>query len=133
MSKLTALELAVAEAIAREYPDATAALLGQLQNAVVTNRDFTGAGFFTEFDVPRDGPPAKDVIGPVGNIRSLVGPARYPLEFMLYVSGGYAEMIEAYSFEDGYDDLDLLTAEFTPPTESDFQIVEAALPATLEK
>ncbi|WP_419318024.1 hypothetical protein ACN2C7_15615 [Caulobacter sp. ErkDOM-E] len=124
MSKLTALELAVAEAIARQYPDATKALLEQLQSAVVAKRDFTGVGFFTEFDVPRDGPPAKDVAGPVGHIRSLVGPEQYPLEFMLYVRGGYAEMIEAYSFEDGYGDLDLLTAEFTPPTESDFQTVE---------
>ena len=125
MSKLSDLELAVAEAIAREYPDATEALLEQLRGAVVTSRDFTGVGFFTEFDVPKDGPPAKDVIGPVGTIRSLVGPERYPLEFMLYVRGGYAEMIEAYSFEDGYGDLDLLTAKFTPPTESDFQVVEA--------
>lgn len=129
MSKLTALELAVAEAIAREYPEAMEALLGQLQNAVVTNRDFTGVGFFTEFEVPKDAPPAKDVIGPVGNIRSLVGPERYPLEFMLYVREGYAEMIEAYSFEDGYGDLDLLTAEFTPPVEIGFQTVEAARPA----
>jgi hypothetical protein len=123
MSKLTALELAVAEAIAREYPDATETLLGQLQNAVVTNRDFTGVGFFTEFDVPKDGPPARDVIGPVGTIQSLVGPERYPLEFMLYVRDGYAEMIEAYSFEDGYGDLDLLTAEFTPPIGVIFQKV----------
>jgi len=125
MSKLTALELAVAEAIAWEYPDATGALLGQLQNAVVTSRDFTGVGFFTEFDVPKDGPPAKDVIGPVGTMRSLVGPEHFPLEFILYVRGGYAEMIEAYSFEDGYGDLDLLTAEFTPPVGIIFQKVEA--------
>ena len=125
MSKLTDLELAVAEAIAREYPDATEALLGQLRGAVVTRRDFTGVGFFTEFDVPKDGNPAKDVIGPVGNVQSLVGPERYPLEFMLYVRDGYAEMIEAYSFEDGYGDLDLLTAEFTPPAEITFQKVEA--------
>jgi hypothetical protein len=121
MSKLTALELAVAEAIAREYPDATETLLGQLKGAVVTSRDFTGVGFFTEFDVPKDGPPAKGVVGPVGNIRSLVGPELYPMEFMLYVREGYAEMIEAYSFEDGYGDLDLLTAEFTPPIGIIFQ------------
>lgn len=121
MSKLTALELAAAEAIAREYPEATEVLLEQLKGAVVTSRDFTGVGFFTEFDVPKDGPPAKDVVGPVGNIRSLVGPELYPLEFMLYVRDGYAEMIEAYSFEDGYGDLDLLTAEFTPPIGIIFQ------------
>lgn len=125
MSKLSDLELAVAEAIAREYPGATEALLEQLRDAVVTKRDFTGVGFFTEFDVPKDTPPAKDVVGPIGNIRSLVGPERYPLEFMLYVRGGYAEMIEAYSFEDGYGDLDLLSAEFTPPVEITFQKVEA--------
>ena len=44
-----------------------------------------------------------------------MGPDAYPLEFMLYVKDGYAEMIEAYSFFDGYGDLDLLTASFTAP------------------
>lgn len=34
---------------------------------------------------------------------------------MLYVKDGYAEMIEAYSFLDGYGDLDVLTAPFTEP------------------
>jgi hypothetical protein len=117
MSKFTDLEHAVAEAIARQFPDATTALLEQLQKAVVTSRQFTGVGFFTEFEVPRDLPMAELAFGPIGHIRSLVGPERYPLEFMLYVNDGYANTIEAYSFEDGYGDLDLLTADFTPPTE----------------
>lgn len=121
MMKFTELESAVAEAIARQYPSATKALLEQLQEAVVTSREFTGVGFFTEFSVPKDTRAAPDAIGPIGTIRSLVGPAQYPLEFMLYVRGGYAEMIEAYSFEDGYGDLDLLTADFTPPIAAEVQ------------
>jgi len=121
MSMFSALELAAAKAIARQFPNATTALLAQLEKAVVTDRRFTGVGFFTEFEAPKDLPAAQLAFSPIGHIRSHVGPGRYPLEFMLYVNDGYANTIEAYSFDDGYGDLDLLTAAFTPPTEPEFQ------------
>ncbi|MNH49595.1 hypothetical protein D3C85_1210560 [compost metagenome] len=117
MIALTSLELAVSEAIARQFPEAAEAISAQLASASVTAREFTPTGFFTEFDVDRATPPAPTMIGPVGYISSLVGPNRYPMEFMLYVWDGYAEMIEAYSYGDGYRELDLLSAEFSDPQE----------------
>jgi hypothetical protein len=117
----SALEQAAFQAIAGQFPLAEAALLAQLSEARVTNRDFTGLGFFTEFEVPRRVAPTTGLASPIGTIRAFVGPDRYPLEFMLYVTDGYAHTLEAYSFEDGYGDLDLLTAEFTPPIEVYFQ------------
>jgi len=120
MIALSSLERAVSEAIGRQFPEATAAVLGQLATASVTEREFTPTGFFTVFDVDRTMPPAPTMIGPVGDVASLVGPARYPMEFMLYVRDGYAEMIEAYSYGDGYGDLDLLAAEFTQPAETKY-------------
>jgi hypothetical protein len=115
------LERAVFQAIAGQFPQARAALLEQLSEARVTNRDFTGVGFFTEFEVPRRIPPAAGLANPIGHVRSSVGPDRFPLEFMLWVTDGYAHTIEACSFEDGYGDLDLLTADFTPPVAAEFQ------------
>jgi hypothetical protein len=114
-SALTPLERAVAKAISRQYPEATAKLLSQLATATVTSREFTGSGFFTEFNVLRSTPAAPTAIGPIGLVGSLVGPSRYALEFMLHVSEGYAHMIEAYSYGGGYGDLDLLSAEFSDP------------------
>ena len=38
---------------------------------------------------------------------------------MIFVRDGYAVMMEAYSFGDGYGDLDIITAAFTPPMPRD--------------
>lgn len=116
MQKLSALEMGVALLLAEQVsPADSQALIAQLKTAEVTARDFTGVGFYTEFSVDRALPPAVVTVSPGGWVRSEVGPDAYPLEFMLYVKNGYAEMIEAYSFFDGYGDLDVLTASFTEP------------------
>lgn len=120
MIALSSLERSVAEAIGRQFPEATAAILEQLATASVTEREFTPTGFFTCFDIDRATPPAPTMIGPVGDIASLVGPAGYPMEFILYVRDGYAEMIEAYSYGDGYGDLDLLAVQFTQPAATQY-------------
>lgn len=90
-------------------------LVQQLATAQVTLREFTGYGFYTEFDVDQGLAAEGVTASPGGWVRSFVGPAAYPLEFMLYVRDGYANMIEAYSHGNGYGDLDLLTTSFTPP------------------
>lgn len=119
MPDFTKLELAAAQAISRQFPADADALLAQLNSAVVTSREFTGVGFFTEFDVDRSLPPIASRKNPIGWVTSQVGPDRYELEFMIFAREGYAVMIEAYSFGYGYGDLDLLTAAFTPPTPRD--------------
>ncbi|WP_292086688.1 hypothetical protein [Brevundimonas sp.] len=116
MKQLSALEMAAAVVLAKQVSlDGGHALVEQLKTAEVSCREFTGVGFYTEFSVDRALPPAVVTVSPGGGVRSEVGPDAYPLEFMLYVKEGYAEMIEAYSYFDGYGDLDVLTAAFTKP------------------
>ncbi|MFZ0268727.1 hypothetical protein [Caulobacter sp.] len=116
MTQLSALEIAVSALLAKQVcPDESEALVEQLKSAKVSARDFTGLGFYTEFSVDKSLAPVTVTSSPAGWVRSEVGPNAYPLEFILYVRDGYAEMIEAYSFFDGYGDLDLLTAAFTAP------------------
>lgn len=116
MKQLSALEMAVALLLAEQVsPDDSQALIAQLKTAEVSAREFTGVGFYTEFSVDRALPPAVVTVSPGGWVRSELGPDAYPLEFMLYVEDGYAVMIEAYSFFDGYGDLDVLAASFTEP------------------
>jgi len=115
-TSLSALEAAAGLVIARQISrDDGTALIEQLQSATVTSREFTGFGFFTEFEVNRSLPQADVARCPDGWVEAKVGPDAYPLHFMLYVRDGFAEMMEAYSYMDGCGDLDLLTAEFTPP------------------
>ena len=124
MTALSPLEMAAASMVAAQIsPNESAALIAQLETAKVTLREFTGVGFFTEVAVDRTLARAEVTESPGGWVRSLVGPEKYPLEFMLYVKDGFAEMIEAYSFFDGYGDLDLLTCDFTLP--------EAVIPTRL--
>ncbi|MBL0948736.1 hypothetical protein [Brevundimonas sp.] len=116
MKQLSALEMAAAVALAEQIsPDESRALIEQLRTAEVSAREFTGVGFYTEFTVDKSLQPAVVTVSPGGWLRSEVGPDAYPLEFMLYVKDGYAGVIEAYSYFDGYGDIDLLTASFTPP------------------
>jgi len=119
-NELTRLERAVAEAICNEFPEGRDALLQQLATARVTARDFTGVGFYTEFEVDNLIRAPQPKTSPFGEIRTYVGPDRYELLFLLYVRDGYAGMIEAYSFYDGYGALDLLTCEFTAPEHVQF-------------
>jgi hypothetical protein len=124
MTELSALEMAVGMLLARQIsPDESNVLVEQLKSAQVASRDFTGVGFYTEFKVDKRLAPVSVTKSPSGWVRSEVGPNAYPLEFMLYVRDGYAEMIEAYSFFDGYGDLDLLTAYFTAPKQITPEIV----------
>lgn len=121
-SGLSPLELAAAMVCARQIGvNGGETLVLQLESARVTKREFTGYGFYTEFVVD-NGLVAEPVIAsPGGWVRSHVGPDAYPLDFLLYVRDGRADMIEAYSHGDGCGDLDLLTAHFTPPVLPDIE------------
>lgn len=126
MADFSALETAVARLMATQMgEDDVQVLLSQLETACVTERDFTGVGFYTSFTVDKTLRRAKLASGFGGWVRCEVGPNAYPLEFILYVDNGYACMIEAYSFFDEYGDLDLLTATFTEPRPGEQDIAGA--------
>ena len=76
----------------------------------------SGVGFFTEFEVPRRVAPATGLANPIGHVRSGVGPDRYPLEFMLWVTDGYAHTIEASLFAPGTTISATIANEFTEAT-----------------
>lgn len=124
MTRFTPLERAVLDAICALYPSYASALGSQLATASVTSRDFTGIGFFTEFEVDPAAPAIAGFASPLGTVESLVGPYAYPLQFMVFVSpAGFLTLLEGYSYFDGYGDLDLTIAAFTPPTEVVFNQV----------
>lgn len=118
MTGLTPLETAVLDAICVLYPSHRSLLAAQLAKARVTSREFTGVGFFTEFEVDPAAPAIRDLSSPLGTVESLVGPDAYPIQFIVFVSPtGFLTVLEGYSYFDGYGDLDLTVAAFTSPTE----------------
>jgi hypothetical protein len=72
----------------------------QLTRSSITARDFSGAGFFTEFRPPRGEPPIAtsrsrirfgDVVAELRGVEGGVG-------FVLFVDDGYLVMLEGYAF-----------------------------------
>lgn len=113
---LTPLESAVAAALARQLaPTDPQSIMAQLESAEVVERTFTALGFFTDLKADRRLPPLSLGNSQWGWVESRVGSQAYSLNFMLLIRNGFVEQIEAFSMGDGYGDLDLLTATFTPP------------------
>lgn len=113
VNELSSLELAAAEAICAQLPQGGSEMLEQVRNARVVSREFTAYGFYTVIQT-LSGPPVQLSESPFGHVQTRVGPTGYELQFMLHFQDGRATMIEAYSFGEGYGDLDLLTCEFKP-------------------
>ncbi len=113
-SCFTALESAVLRAICEKESvdrDRTA-LESQLSTAILASRKNTGAGFYTSFAVDRGSNAS------VGGERLRNGPAmridglQHGMGFILWLKDGYAELLEAYSYEESTIEIDFERAGF---------------------
>jgi hypothetical protein len=112
MIGFTALETAALMDICRLFPAESTTLLAQLDTASVSSRENTGHGFFTNFTVSRKTSALEGERLRSGG-EALVQGIEYPLEFILWLSDGYANCLEGYSV--GGDDtvgLDLASVSF---------------------
>ena len=94
----TPLERAVLSAICEMHPRDRGSLEAQFSTATFRKRDNTGAGFFTYFDVGRDG------IAPVGGKRLRNGPdakiegLEHGMGFILWLGEGYVDCLEGHCY-----------------------------------
>ncbi len=86
----------------------------QYLNSNVKKRQFTGAGFFTNFSV-KDGiePVAKGKTFQIDDIDASMGSAEGAIGFILFVEKGYLSMLEGYTLSsdvwpDDYSDVSLV-------------------------
>lgn len=97
-SDFTPLERAVLGAISTMHSEDRVALETQFSTANVRNRENTGAGFFTYFEVARTTGAA------VGGARLRAGPMvrieklEHGMGFILWLKDGYAHCLEGYSY-----------------------------------
>lgn len=101
MSELTSLERAMLEAFRQPEAKAPSELLALLATASVRNRDNTGYGFYTEFDVDRTLPPLDlhpMVDGPVAHLVGL-GDDNI-MASILWLEDGYPKTLEGYQYGD---------------------------------
>jgi hypothetical protein len=96
MRQLWNIEIAALEAIAEQYPDASAVLRSQISASMVSKWENSGAGFFTHLIVP----PEADILvlrSPIGHVHFQVEGVEHGLGFVLFLAGGRADMLEGYT------------------------------------
>jgi hypothetical protein len=108
----TQLEVAALRSIFSETPELAAGLGCQLAAATVTERENSGAGFFTTIRVPED-PPRVNSPKVLGyETHAHVEGMEYGLGFALFMEDGALHMLEGYALAGSTAVLDLTDLRF---------------------
>jgi len=97
------------------------ALKKQFENAVVSKREFTGHGFFTEYDVS-DQLKHHNISGEIHDVYAVIGDS-VEYGFRLTIEEGKIEALEAFSFEDEWiEKYEMVRLEFARGEERQYTI-----------
>lgn len=110
--KLTELEGAALCSIFSEMPELAAVLERQLEAATVTERENSGAGFFTTIDVSDNGPRVKSPTVLGYETHAHIKGMEYCLGFVLFMKDGALHMLEGYALAGSTSELDLTDLQF---------------------
>lgn len=82
--------------------DATLRILAeQFHLAKVSKREFTGAGFYTTFSVPPQGPRVENNKSfRFGDVQAQIAGLQHGAGFVLFVTNGAIDCLEGYSYEE---------------------------------
>jgi hypothetical protein len=99
---LTEFEREVMEKLLAGDHPVLAALRDQLRACEVRSRDLTGHGFLTDLHVDRSAPPVAVPGGRmhIGDVGAEIDEMMYGAGFILFVDGGYLDMLEGFSYEE---------------------------------
>ena len=101
MSQLINLELTVMKLLLAGDDDVLVGLRRQFETSTVTNREFTGVGFFTTFGVPVSVPKvAEGKSFKFGDVNASVAGLQHGAGFLLFVKDGVLKMLEGYSYDE---------------------------------
>lgn len=77
------------------------ALRAQAERARISRREYTGVGFFCDFDVPSDaGPLPTRSDFHVGDVNASLDGLKHGAGFVLFVRNGCLAMLEGYTYEE---------------------------------
>jgi hypothetical protein len=101
MTTQAALENAVLEKLLNGKSETFQILFRQYQASTVTEREMTGAGFFTYFSVPREIPALPGAPSfSFGDVHAALTGLKEGAGFLLTVNKGYFHDLEGYSYEE---------------------------------
>ena len=104
--QLTAFERAVITTILQPNHPVLDALREQLEACLVTNREFTGTGFFTGLHVPAyvpDAPVTRDRLH-LGEVAASATGLEHGAGFVLWVTRGRLDTLEGFSYGEPWPD-----------------------------
>ncbi len=105
MSKLTNLEDQVLQMFLRGDDEVLSVLRLQASHAGVSSRQMTGAGFFTNFEIPAEVPRLKTCLTfKLGDVNGTADSVKHGLGFLLYVADGALSMLEGYTYDEPWPD-----------------------------
>lgn len=98
---LTPLENAVIEALLERTGEPFDIIRQQLAHALVTERRFTGVGFFTNFAVATDAPVRRDLPDMTfGDVGAEFPGLQHGAGFLLFVRDGVVCMLEGFTYDE---------------------------------
>jgi hypothetical protein len=101
MASFTALERAVVEMLLAGDLPALYALRAQFTASRVAKREFTGVGFFTDFDVPASAPQVSANRSlEIGDVEASISGLQHGAGFVLFVRGGVLHTLEGYTYDE---------------------------------
>lgn len=77
----------------------------QYKCAVITNREFSGCGFFTKFNILDESLRLKDFMNiELGNTRAIIEGIKNGIGFVLFIRNGFITTLEGYTYDDKWPD-----------------------------
>jgi hypothetical protein len=98
---LTPLESEVLKVLLEEDAEPFVSIRRQLSHAIVVKREFTGVGFFTDFEVPLDAPVRRDLPdATLGDVCAELPTLQHGAGFALFVRNGVVLMLEGFTYDE---------------------------------
>ena len=103
--ELTELERAVLEKLFAGDTTRLRVLRDQLNASTVRERERTGTGFLTRFDVDRGAVPPVDRSGHFGDVDADIDGLAHGAGFLVWIGDGYLEELEGYSYDEPWPEV----------------------------
>jgi len=92
-------EIAVMTKIISENPELSTKLKKQYDSAIIVNREFTGVGFFTTFEITDKTSRLENYLNlELGNTQARIEGLEFGAGFVLFVRNGLIELLECFSY-----------------------------------
>ena len=94
-------EKEVMQKIMQENPAIETVLRKQYENAKIINREFTGVGFLTTFEVGTKDLQLKEFLdGELGDVQAIFEGLEHGVGFILFIRNGFIETLEGYTYDE---------------------------------